>query len=94
MPKVTVKMEKVKKMVETEVTVKTYQLTLSEAEARTLRMVSAAIGGCPKTTPRKHTHAIDLALDEAGVPWISSSGYVDEMASCLIYRGMPPGIES
>jgi hypothetical protein len=78
MAKVTIKMEKVKKMVETEVTVKTYQLELSEAEAKTLVAVGSFTGGCPETSIRKYTDKIRDSLRVAGVPDVVGSESVRE----------------
>lgn len=42
-------------------------LELSQAEARTLRVILHHVGGCPATTARRYAQSMILALDEAGV---------------------------
>lgn len=44
-----------------------YELTLSEAEAETLRAVCDNVAGSPTESRRKHTDAINRALRLAGV---------------------------
>ena len=44
-----------------------YVLTLSEEEARTLRVILSAVGGVPDATPRKYSNAVNRALADAGV---------------------------
>src|SRR5690606_24133194 len=43
------------------------ELTLTQEEAETLQAVMVRVGGDPCYSPRRHTAAIALALEEAGI---------------------------
>ena len=42
-------------------------LTLTVAEAETLKSLTDAVGGCPTDSPRAHAEAVRRALSEAGI---------------------------
>ncbi len=46
----------------------TYILELTKDEAAMLRTAMSFVGGCSKTSPRRHADEIERALAEAGVP--------------------------
>jgi hypothetical protein len=60
-------------------------LTLTQAEAETLLMVHARIGGDPMVTRRLHTDGIGQALRNAGVVKPDTL-YSDELSGGLTFR--------
>lgn len=49
------------------------ELTLTEEEAQVMADTMAAVGGCPRSSYRKHTQALVDALRDAGIRWRSPS---------------------
>jgi hypothetical protein len=63
------KMETVTRMVEVEKEEEVVQLTLSKEEAKALHMLLRKVGGCPDTSLRKYTEAIESSLEPV-VPFV------------------------
>lgn len=62
-----------------------YTLTLTEAEAQTLAVVMAMVGGDPDTTPRKHANAIANALYESGIFYRNTPQYPKYNGGSVIF---------
>src|SRR5882724_2843473 len=66
-----------------------YVLTLSPDEAKTLVAAYAKVGGCPSSSPRKHTQSVADALYGVGLHYEKDNGHYPYMDGGIICRDYP-----